>query len=609
MVYTFLLISFFKRYFEIYYFMLMYKSEIKQTIQVIKGSARFLFKIYNPLIILSVIGTFIASYLFPLKFVPDYFHFAKIENARTFIWSLIGAILGFSGLILTVVLVTYNFYLRSTRRNTFEFIIENPFLRTIFSFFAANVLVNVLGFFLVGINNNKVTILYFLFFITLSYILSLFPLAILSLKYSTSISRIEKLVKNISVADIDFLWKPKVSDDEVPLHRIEKNNVIILKDIGVNAIKDGDWVLPQTILNELRQIVDHSVKDPSKDTFNKAAHCLLFVCKHFKRAALKNGDSVIMSVLFDHALSLYALIADKQLLHFRQIDLDEFFKELCFNVIQSKDYPEIRDKMLRNIEWVLTRSLSKLNYTDDQLPTFNYRIHQKHNNDGSEKKATEEARYYWHYLTHTQIEILTDVIKYCIKQKDERVYDHFHWIVQSFIGSVTELKNLTEFQRDQYFDDVFYRLTDLSLFALEHEVYDNVEVISHIQLEAWIAEGKRSFYEKGLFFYSKLLKTFNAVNKFNTLCLDDFFMIGRSILHKNIDQQRKIEVLSFILDTGISLFETKADSPKAKYYIQHQLSWLMNILKEADSLLDLRNKYSEKVNEITKDYSYANFPN
>jgi hypothetical protein len=243
----------------------------------IKSIAAFVLKIYNPIIIVTVIGSFFIVCFFPFKFIPDYLHFGQIENTRSFIWSFISSTLGFSGMILTIVLVTYNFFLRSTRRNTFEFIIENPFLQSVFSIFAANILVNVLGFSLVGINHNQVTILYFLLFTTLIYILSLFPLAILSLKYSTSMTRIEKLVKNISEADMDFLWRPSDVDDQ-SFNQVEKNNIIVLKDIGVNAIKDGDWVLPQNILNALSRLVDDSVKVSSKDTLNKTAYCFLFVC-------------------------------------------------------------------------------------------------------------------------------------------------------------------------------------------------------------------------------------------------------------------------------------------------------------------------------------------
>lgn len=577
-----------------------YFNKIGETIS-------FVFKIYNPFILTSALGLFLFAFFFPVRFIPDYCHLSKIENYRTFIWSLLGATLGFSGLILTVVLVTYNFYQRSTRRNTFEFIIENPGLKRIFSFFASNILLNVLGFCLINSTRASVTILYFLLFSTLGYILSLLPLAIGSLKYSTSMLRIQKLINKISDEDMTFLWSPYMYTEEIPFDTIEQNNIIILKDIGINAIKDGDWVLPQKILTAISDMVVKSADNPSKDDINKTSYCFLFVCKHFKRAALKNGESIIISVLFAHAVNLYALVANKKIIHFRHFDLDEYFKELCYNIIQSKDYPDVRDRMLKDVESILKIYLSQINYTDDQLPTFAYHFKQRESNEEVDRNSDDQVRYYWHYITHTQIHLLTDVIKFSIKQKDERVYEHFNWTVDSLIRAVYAMPNLTKFQRVDYFNETFYSLSDLSFYAIENGIYDGIEIVSHIQTESWIKEEERNFYDRALFYYSKLLKTFNKAKMVNVRCLDDFFMIGRSLSHQQIDVRLKEEILSYILDTGIHLFETRGDSERIKYYIQHQLSWLMTFLNEKSSLLELKNRYSEKINDIIKDYKYENF--
>jgi hypothetical protein len=202
-------------------------------------------------------------YFFPFKFVPDYFHISEIENFRTFIWSLFSVTLGFSGLILTLLLLSFNLHLKSTKRHTLEFVFENVYLKVLFSSFLAIVLLQLISFCAVHVNNrgHVVAVMYLLFLFTASYIIIQLPLAIIGLKYSTSIQKLDKVAKQIDQKDVTALVNRRGITDDIPIEKLESNRLIVLKDIGVNAIKDNDWILPQKILGNIFGLISSSLEE------------------------------------------------------------------------------------------------------------------------------------------------------------------------------------------------------------------------------------------------------------------------------------------------------------------------------------------------------------
>lgn len=582
------------------------KERTKLFLTTAKSSFEFISKIYNPFAVLFSIIFFLILCFFPIKFVPDYFSLRSIENLRTFVWSLFTISLGFSGLILTVLLVAYNFYIKSTRRNTFDFIIENPWLKTIFSFFACSVSLNILGFLLLGFGRERIEIPYFLLISTFIYIISLFPLTILSLKYSTSIARIKKITNAIDKSDILYLSNPDLFQKEKPFESIESNRIIILKDIGVNAIKDGDWMLPQKILNDLFVFVKYSFDKKNEPEINRSVYCFIFVCNHFFRVALKNSDHITVGVVYSNVLAIYSLLIEKKHKTLPHSNLDFFLKELCFSVIDSKDFPNIRDHMVNNICEVLEQNFSSLSYTDNELPTLSYHFDKKYNNNS---EGNPEAVRYWHYLIHTHIDLLIDIIKYSITKKDERVYDHFNWNIDSFIRSSPINKSLTAFQYDTLVQEFIYKLENLVFFAIDNGQYENLDVFSHITIGSWINENKIKVYERGLFFYSRILKKLLKNSKMDYILLDNFFMIGRETFHKKIDEKSKEFVIALIFETSITLYKKRFESYRFQYELQRQIQWLYSYFDELQKPLpEIKLKYEKEIQLIISDYEQSKYP-
>lgn len=94
-----------------------------------------IYKLYDGKIVLFFLILFGIIQVSFFQRIPDYFNLQKIESAESFILRLLSIVIGFSSFILTILLVVYNSLTKKIRRNSFEFILDNTWIRFTFSLF------------------------------------------------------------------------------------------------------------------------------------------------------------------------------------------------------------------------------------------------------------------------------------------------------------------------------------------------------------------------------------------------------------------------------------------------------------------------------------------
>lgn len=221
-------------------------------------------KLYNYKIIGLFIILFLGTVLINIHIFPDWFGFRYIEEPSNLIITLLSIVIGTSSIILTILLVVYESLSKPFRRNSLDIILDDPWIRLLFSLFSGVFIYLSLTLFVIkgeGISTDTdLTLLYISCIITFFFILVQFPLVILTLRYSKSHRFIKKLVKEISTSDIEQISKPsKIEDSIVYFEIMEKNKLMLLKEIGIIAIKENDWSMPQYILNEVYDILIRSI--------------------------------------------------------------------------------------------------------------------------------------------------------------------------------------------------------------------------------------------------------------------------------------------------------------------------------------------------------------
>lgn len=570
-------------------------------------------RFYDLRILASFVIIYMVVYFFPFKFVPDYFHIAEIENFRTFIWSLFSVTLGFSGLILTLLLLSFNLHLKSTKRHTLEFVFENVYLKVLFSSFLAIVLLQLISFCAVHENNRShvVAVMYLLFLFTASYIIIQLPLAIIGLKYSTSIQKLDKVAKQIDQKDVTALVNRRGITDDIPIEKLESNRLIVLKDIGVNAIKDNDWILPQKILGNIFGLISSSLEErcPIAD-LEDSISINLWMYRHFQRTALKNSDEITMNVIMGRIFSIYKFLISKKIYNsYLFVQLDDFAKDAMIKIIQSRDFSEIRASFTRKYTEMMIYSIRSLNFDDDALPTRTYIFQNVH----KEVNYPSSSDYYqfWHYLLNTQFDTLKEVLEFAIVQKDNRTFSNYHWQIRILLNKVESATELTESQRRQYISDILYKIGRLESTALEHKLIDEMQVVSDLEIEKWAVNGWHELFSSGMYAQTStiryLIKSGLPYNHF----LDEFFLLGRRITADvgTVKTVIRTEILEYIIETGLKIYNNAGESKRLKYDIQYQLNWLFkNFLLGNKEYLPIVEKYKEKIEDATVGFDYHQVP-
>lgn len=586
---------------------------IMSKVGIKDSNLKLIGRFYDLRILASFLIFYTVVYYFPIKFVPDYFHIAEIENFRTFIWSLFSVTLGFSGLILTLLLLSFNLHLKSTKRHTLEFVFENVYLKVLFSSFLSIVLLQLISFCAVHQNNREdvIAVMYLLFILTACYIIIQLPLAIMGLKYSTSIQKLDKVAGQIDQKDVATILDRTAIINDIPIENLERNRLIVLKDIGINAIKDGDWILPQKILENIYGLISSSLEQecPKVDIEDSVA-INLWMYKHFQRTALKNSDNITMNAIMGKVFSIYEILISKKV-YKRDLfsQLDDFIKDSMISIIQSRDFSEIRQSWTRDYTEIMTASICSLNFDDEALPTRTY-IFQS---SGKQVNYPSTSDYYlfWHYLLNTQFNTLKEVLEFAILQKDHGMYSNYHWQIRNLLNEVTSADELTESQKRQYLMDNFYKIGRLQSTALENKLTDEIEVVSSLEIQKWATNGWYEIFRSAMFDQASTIRYLIRSGLPYNYLLDEFFLLGREISTRKgtIDPKIKIEILDYIIETGLKIHDHVGESKRLKYDIQHQLNWLFqNFLLDNEQYQEIVEKYKTRIDEATAEFDYYQVP-
>lgn len=553
-------------------------------------------RLYNfKIVFLFVVVFFIIQIPF-LQIIPDFFQLTKIEAPQLYLLRLLSIVIGFSSFILTTFLVIYNVFSKRLKRNSFDFILNSPWINLIFSIFIGSLIFILLAIFTIQLSskNTITTLVYFSSFIAFGNLFLQFPLIILSLKHSNSFNSIKNIIKSIKPSDIQNLYDPNYgNDDAYHIEELEKNNLIQLKDIGVSAIREEDWGLPQTILNDLFvKLVEKSNFD-EKDykQLNKNLFAYIFVSRHFQKVAIDSTDEITIKVALNNLFRIHFFFINAKIRNLRNNPIDRNFQDLLRTISDNSAFYNIQQYLLVNLVKLIRGHINSISYSDEELPTSDYIFEQKNFNYDKRDKTISN---YWFYIKNELPDLFFDILSYAIEKGNKCIYRRFNWQLHSLFSCISESKNLTKSQENELFGDYFYKANKISELAIQNKIFKTNDIHSHVQIEIWI-EKKKKYAFWALYEFSNLLQKLNNVNGLYTSLIDDYFMIARSISSKQIDKEDKIRVFETIIGNGLEIYNVATTLPEIKQEIQRQLKWLNQFIETEKDLDETNNKYTAKI--------------
>lgn len=562
-----------------------------------KNFFKIISNLYSGKLILVFLAIFLIIRIPLIQVIPDFLKLGEIESPQSYILRLLSIVIGFSSFILTILLLAYNTFSKKIKRNSFDFVLDNPWIKITFSLFSSSLVFIFLVLLTLKISdkNTITTLVYLSSFLAFSNLLVQFPLLILSIKHSNSYEIIKKLIDNVDKEDLKNLHNPRQFNEENLIEILEKNKLTQLKDIGIISIKENDWGLPQTILNRLYdKLILPLDKDSEKEDIILNLSAFNFLARHFKKIAIEESDEITTGVLLNNLLRTHIHLAKKEIRDIRNNPIDGTIQDLIRLLIENNSYYNLQPYLLNKLTQVIEAHIDSVNYSDEILSTSDYIFKQK---DFDYDSRDEIINNYWFYLKNELPDLFFKSLEHSIEINNKNVSDYFSWKTQRLLSKISNSKHLTESQENEIFQEYSYKTRRITDFAIENKIYRNIEFYSHIQVENWIINNKKYAFSC-LYDISFFLKKLNNSNNLYREHIDDFFMIARSLSTKKIDKKVKQDVIRFIIEDGFEIFEDSKSEEYVKNEMIRQLKWINGYLEREKDLTDLKKEFYKKIDDL-----------
>ena len=555
-------------------------------------------RLYNYKIILSFLIVFVVIQIPYIQIIPV--SFQLVETPQSYLLRLLAIVIGFSSFILTTLLVIYNIFSKRLRRNSFDFILNNPWVNQIFSIFGGSLIFILLSIFFIlsASANTKITLLYFSSFITFGNLFLQFPLIILSLNYSNSYESVKKLINSINDEDIENLYSPNYEDDKPYsfIEGLEKNKLIQLKDIGVSSIKDNDWGMPQTILIDLYlKLVQKIDINTQELTFYTKLSAYSFISKHFQKIALKEADEITVGVALNNILRIHILFAEHKIRHLRTNPIDDNLHDFLRKIIENTTFYNLQQHLLVDILNIIGKHIESISYSDKELPTFDYKLSEESfNYELKNQKITD----YWFYITHELPDIFFNVANYSIEIGNKNIYVNLQWHLNCLLSKISKSSNLSTSQENDLFFEYLSKIGSTTRLAIENKIFNSIRYYSYMDISGWISVGKK-YGLRVLFEFSYLIHRLNDINALSKILIDDYFVIARSISSLKVAvKEDKLKAIKIIIEDGFKIYNKDLSQPTIKKEIKEQLKWLNRFIDKEEDLSEIKNEFYKKIDNL-----------
>jgi len=325
---------------------LKFKNQIRwYVLKINKPLHRALFFAPRTLLFFVTIFTIIFIRYYPHE-NESYFRCPSNETQIFIIDKLLRASAVFIGIIISLVILSFQIFNKRFGRYAFVGFFKNKYLKTLFTLYILNILLSIysLSYLKEVGNSDNYSNALFVFCLLLAFvlILSLFPLSIEMIYKSQSRFNINKIINLItkgwiyeyddteghSIHNLDVIDRELVNQELRyeyneserqgigKIERIEKNPIAMLKEIGVNALVQKDNVTIELILNQLFLHFKKIVFDAKRDTVLDSSVMNIYMynstrelIEFYLPIALNNDNSRIVRKLTDfrNALELFVI--------------------------------------------------------------------------------------------------------------------------------------------------------------------------------------------------------------------------------------------------------------------------------------------------------------
>lgn len=286
-------------------------------------------------VLIFIIISFLLSFFIP-KQLPNILYIKDASAATTALSMIATALASILGIIIAILLVSFELLHRTYAHYAFEEVFRARELKLLFTFYLATISISVLSATIIenppSIRNlNLLYLSMFLFFICVAI---LYPCSKRILTSTKSRERIITLIEGINFESIKELENHSQSALSY-INTIEKNPIYILSEIAVRSIKDDDCLTAQLILIESREKLLKLLKQPENSQNRRVIiRHFLIIISNTTHQAIKNQQIITLNAALNMIEAIHSFCAKNKFPWDEVVELNQTLKEMLEQMME-----------------------------------------------------------------------------------------------------------------------------------------------------------------------------------------------------------------------------------------------------------------------------------
>lgn len=562
---------------------------------------------------LALFATFIY---FGLKFfspeiLPDILNLSSI-NSTSFFELLISATTSIFGILIAVILLTVGFVKQTSFRWDKDNILTKPNVTNLVSIAISIIILSFISYLSITDfqNPNNLTIAYFLGFLFVSFIISIFPATQSILTAANTLQKTKDEIQRLTIEQFEEIQDRK---DEKFISKDKNLTIVSIRQELINSVRESDYEAYTAIIEELNNKIIEILGDGNNRTEAEVVFDgTSFIWNAGNFEALRVGNYQYFETIWESIEELYEYAAKKkiELLNFQYLNfyLRDYIKFLTRNKLGDS-----LNKGANVLFNIFTQNL-KSNCPPQEEINMLYYIFEK----SGKRQNNSLSNIQWDIINEF-ITLITDIQSSAIEIVDKDLYDtckrKFEFLIREI--NFNKFPELKIYQEASIIISIISYQTYIGFNANENKLFKDSQWTFQID-PSLIAE----LIKKKKFYVGKILQKISdfLIKSQRKQRLDDFFTlnywgsIARHISPFYLTNKTAQKSMGFILDTFEKLKneieETQLPEQGQNYNaIKSQIESIKKYLERDNEgikppILQRINKLLQKFVEVKRAYDF-----
>jgi hypothetical protein len=407
--------------------------------------------------------------LFSDEQFPDLLGIKSALPLTTTLSVVASALSSILGILVAVLLVSFEILRRTYAHHAFEEIFRTGELKLIFVLYSSTITISVFSIVIIddSLSIRSVNLFYLSIFLFLICIVILYPCSKAILLSATSKKRIMEIVNRIDPQTIRRL--DEYSHPLAYIEQIEENPFFILSEVNSQTIREHDRLTPQLVLIEsTKRIQDLMMKSDDSLDNRTIIKAFLIIVRTSANQAIKERHSLALDALLSSIRQVHYFCAEHKVPWHEFIELNSTLKEILIRMMQEDLDAHVNEGM-----WIIQDIQER--HLRNNVPLED-EIWPLHIGKGKRKDIPHDTEkdLQWAQISRVFIDMLYELIDRAIGFNKGELVSIGLRCFTNIAGSAIQAEYLGNLQKRNIVSECYYRAEDLTLKSVREGLYKRV---------------------------------------------------------------------------------------------------------------------------------------